>query len=1728
MNRYSTQSRRRSAQPPAPPPVTISLLVPIQRPLACPHEDCKGLAGGPGRGPWKDANSHNNLRVHYVKHHAQAGTGVKLRFVCSACKHHFDRIQPANKHYNQEHGGPSAASLPSSVRMKYSSSRLDNRTLVVQHPPGPSRCPFVDCDWASRATDKNVAVSIGKHLFVKHSIAVADRMWSCRDCDEVEPGHEIRYHKMKRCKVATDATGFTPREVASLPVASIDAVRRRTMCDQLVPVLIWTGEDHVQLSFDDPTAPARDDFASFCDSDDCTPQSPIDNASFSPSLASSPTDLPTQVEATRVSSARPGPRSCNLVLLGTAGLVKADLFDSVADRGLSSCSLAASGPAGLIKADLTFSGSVNSCGDLCGDSPATSPEETALSAAAADTTPSRVDHTPVPASKSRVGPATSALVALQLETDSLLVETSPFIPRDRGEAPPPSDLSSPETCKSGHFISNESYRGSVDTEFSADIDEAIAGALHISMVQGIATVTPLSENPSGRHDPADIAPLLHHEAQQSGSAPAHPPAVSQKTIACLVKHGIGPPNRAAVDAPPVAPVMDALDLAEPDFDARWDGSPGWSPRFIIHADGIDRRPWTNELGLLPMNSSIWSMGSSFSAARVPNEPCFLLHEVASQHLHLIGPPHPDEQPMAAQPLVHDVASQSSCLTGPSHPNEQPMAAQPANMTSDHSASLSSDDSGDLADFESLASDVPLAISYSNAKQKYFCEVWVSAFQNCSTINDLESTVNRCMSDWRVKTAKKLEQIPESEDRPTRSGTKRSRHRPDRQLQRLRQRAKRGSDEARRIQTMFRIYPKRAVRRALGESSPCYSGSADSARVFLSDTYERHPPVDFECTAARAHFDACHWSSPDDEVSLQLGSPPTREEIATKLAKATNTTPGNDGVEYRHLRAMDPRGLVLEAMYDAVWRIGIPPCWKKSKTVPIFKKGSTDDFSNFRPISLLPTAYKIFSCIINDRICGAAVASGWLSHEQKGFLPGVNGVAEHTQLLQVAIEHSKDKKQTLVVAWLDLRNAFGSIPHLYLQQLFQSLPIPAKLRTVLIDIYADNVLSFSAGDETIEVRPTAGVRQGDALSTTVFNLAAEPIIRAAKSNVNSGYNCFHQTLKVTAFADDIAVVADNTPAMQKALDRVCLVAGQLGLKFNAEKCACLLHCKGRNLPTVLLVDGQPIRNLAKEDKEIYLGIPLGSKLRFRTTKDFTPRMDKLAESKLAPWQKLEVLRSHLMPSLSHDLASGRALKADLAKLDIKCRAFMANVCGVPVTAAKAFYYAERSTGGLGMSRLVDDADVWTMARATQLLTTKDPVLRELCWGQLQDTISRGFGNEPSPSYPYSEFLSGDTNDSGLYRLRFQGKYANLWTLTRRAAMRRKTQIEVSGDKSIRLISDVISVDPRKAVRGLRLAIRNRWTKVFIDLRHQGQVAGRLGRCAPKDVVRITSARTTLKHDDWQLVHRVRLDALPLVGYSWVKQRTSNRCRACGADRENSQHLLNHCKAYMQLSRERHNSIVQLLQDLLVKNGKCDDVVVEQRVPGFSLRPDIQATVAGSKILIDVTVAFDTEAKMDAAHDAKVAKYGSHGRVFPVVLGSLGSWSEKNEDLRQFLGIESRRWAKFRLSARTAAIAGSMSIIRSHLILTRWELADIVLPHTDERPECDPSVADVWYTNIPYYDPFEDVLSLADDEDQSARENFARDADEDFQHAPSYESRATNQSAAPVPATTAGDQSEDTRR
>jgi hypothetical protein len=54
---------------------------------------------------------------------------------------------------------------------------------------------------------------------------------------------------------------------------------------------------------------------------------------------------------------------------------------------------------------------------------------------------------------------------------------------------------------------------------------------------------------------------------------------------------------------------------------------------------------------------------------------------------------------------------------------------------------------------------------------------------------------------------------------------------------------------------------------------------------------------------------------------------------------------------------------------------------------------------------------------------------------------MHGIQERTMLLEGAIEEAGFQKRSSTICWLDLDNAFGSLPHDYLNQLFCSLPVP---------------------------------------------------------------------------------------------------------------------------------------------------------------------------------------------------------------------------------------------------------------------------------------------------------------------------------------------------------------------------------------------------------------------------------------------------------------------------------------------------------------------------------------------------------------------------------------------------------------------------------------------------------------------------------------------------------------
>ena len=123
--------------------------------------------------------------------------------------------------------------------------------------------------------------------------------------------------------------------------------------------------------------------------------------------------------------------------------------------------------------------------------------------------------------------------------------------------------------------------------------------------------------------------------------------------------------------------------------------------------------------------------------------------------------------------------------------------------------------------------------------------------------------------------------------------------------------------ANKLQTHFKRYPKRTVRKVLGETSQNYTGSIESVTLFLKNTYEQPRPPAGDIMEAKATYDKCSWTSPSDYDLCRLALLPSSQEAALKIKRAFNTSPGSDGVENKDILRVDPTGRLLEVLYAAV-------------------------------------------------------------------------------------------------------------------------------------------------------------------------------------------------------------------------------------------------------------------------------------------------------------------------------------------------------------------------------------------------------------------------------------------------------------------------------------------------------------------------------------------------------------------------------------------------------------------------------------------------------------------------------------------------------------------------------------------------------------------------------------------------------------------------------------------
>jgi hypothetical protein len=93
----------------------------------------------------------------------------------------------------------------------------------------------------------------------------------------------------------------------------------------------------------------------------------------------------------------------------------------------------------------------------------------------------------------------------------------------------------------------------------------------------------------------------------------------------------------------------------------------------------------------------------------------------------------------------------------------------------------------------------------------------------------------------------------------------------------------------------------------------------------------------------------------------------------------------------------------------------------------------------------------------------------------------------------------------------------------------------------------------------------GLKQGDALSPLLFNLALEYAIRKVQKNqVGLKLNGTHQTHQLLAYADDVDLLGDNIDTVKKNTETLIDASIEVGLEINIEKTKYMLLTRCQNV------------------------------------------------------------------------------------------------------------------------------------------------------------------------------------------------------------------------------------------------------------------------------------------------------------------------------------------------------------------------------------------------------------------------------------------------------------------------------------------------------------------------------------------------------------------------------------
>src|SRR6266404_4171167 len=221
--------------------------------------------------------------------------------------------------------------------------------------------------------------------------------------------------------------------------------------------------------------------------------------------------------------------------------------------------------------------------------------------------------------------------------------------------------------------------------------------------------------------------------------------------------------------------------------------------------------------------------------------------------------------------------------------------------------------------------------------------------------------------------------------------------------------------------------------------------------------------------------------------------------------------------------------------------------------PLYKKKDPRDISNYRPIMLLNTDYKLMTKALTLQL--QAPIHKLIHRDQAGFIPK-RSIYDHIRLAKMIINYADIMEVDGAIVALNQEKAYNWIRHNYLWKTLEAFRIPEMFIRTVRALYQEahtKVAINGTFSEPFQV--TRGVRQGDPLLCLLFDIAIEPLacrLRNTRAIQGLSIPGLENSLRLTLFANNTNLFLskdDNLDDAEAILQSWCKLSGA---KFNIEK------------------------------------------------------------------------------------------------------------------------------------------------------------------------------------------------------------------------------------------------------------------------------------------------------------------------------------------------------------------------------------------------------------------------------------------------------------------------------------------------------------------------------------------------------------------------------------------------